>query len=121
MISQEFRKHPAYVYAEDVMSGKEVAGEYVKLQCQLFLDDVNDENSIYYVDENMVNKITNLTKLINMSTGFKRGIPCYEALVGFQWFFIINILCIFFKDNPETRRYEKSVLLIARKNGNEIA
>lgn len=69
----------------------------------------------------MVNKITNLTKLINMSTGFKRGIPCYEALVGFQWFFIINILCIFFKDNPEKRRYEKSVLLIARKNGNEIA
>lgn len=117
MVSQEFRKHPAYCYAVDVVNGKEIAGEYVKLQCQRFLDDIEDEDSPYFVNEKMVKRVTDLTKLINMSTGFRRGISCYEALVGFQWFFIINILCIFHKDIPEKRRYEKSVLLIARKNG----
>ena len=96
MISQEFRKHPAYVYAEDVMSGKEVAGEYVKLQCQLFLDDVNDENSIYYVDENMVNKITNLTKLINMVIGKTRRFVL-KLLLDFSGFLLLIFYAYFLK------------------------
>ena len=41
----------------------------------------------------------------------------YETLSGFQWFFIINALCWKHKDNMKKRRYEKSVLLIARKSG----
>ena len=40
----------------------------------------------------------------------------YNNLVGFQWFFIINALCVRRTENGK-RRYELSILLIARKNG----
>src|SRR5699024_4405576 len=45
------------------------------------------------------------------------GTPVYDSLGGFQWFFLANALCWKHKDNPEKRRFEKSVLLIARKSG----
>ena len=41
----------------------------------------------------------------------------YESLVGFQWLFIIAVLCIKHRDNPNKRRYETATLLISRKNG----
>ena len=40
----------------------------------------------------------------------------YNNLSGFQWFFITNVLCLRRKSNNK-RRYELSVMLIARKNG----
>lgn len=55
--------------------------------------------------------------LINMASGLKAGTSTYEALGLFQWFFLVNALCWKWKATPEKRRYEKSVLLIARKSG----
>ena len=43
------------------------------------------------------------------NAGLKVGISAYEALAGFQWFFLVNALCWYHKDNPIKRRYEKSV------------
>ena len=42
----------------------------------------------------------------------------YDNLVGFQWFFIVNIFCVKRKSNDK-KRYELSILLIARKNGRQ--
>ena len=111
------RDHKAYKYAVDVVSGKIISGKYIIIQCKKFLDDIDDENCKYFIDERELTLITNLTKLINMSTGLKVGIPAHDALAGFQWFFLVNALCWKHKDNPKKRRYEKSVLLIARKSG----
>lgn len=109
--------HPSYKYAIDVVNGDAIAGEYVVKQCQQFLDDFNNPNSKYFIDVEEMIKITNLLKLINMATGLKAGTSAYDALAGFQWFFIINILCIKHKSDPSKRRYETATLLIGRKNG----
>ena len=111
------KEHKAYLYAKDVVDNKIIAGKYVKKACVKFLADVNNPKCKYFIKESELDLITNLTKLINMATGLKVGISAYEALAGFQWFFLVNALCWYHKDNPIKRRYEKSVLLIARKSG----
>lgn len=109
--------HPAYAYAQGVVNGTIVAPKYVKKQCKLFLDELANENSKYFINEDKLKMITNLTGLVNMPTGLRTGIPAKEALVGFQWFLIVNVLCWYHKDKKNKRRYEKAVLLIARKSG----
>lgn len=116
-LSSYVKNHPAYKYATDVVENKIIAGKYIKKTCKLFIDEYEDENSDYFLDEKELKKITDLTKLINMASGLKAGQSTYDALAGFQWFFIVNALCWKHKDNPQKRRYEKSVLLIARKSG----
>ncbi|PGQ40299.1 terminase [Bacillus thuringiensis] len=109
--------HKSYQYAKDVVDGKIVSAKYIKKACQNFIDDVHDPACKYFIDEEKLSLITNLTKLINMADGLRVGQSAYESLVGFQWFFLVNALCWYHKDNKEKRRYEKSVLLIARKSG----
>ncbi|GAB6612864.1 MULTISPECIES: terminase large subunit [Bacillus] len=109
--------HKSYQYAKDVVDGKIVSAKYIKKACQNFIDDIQDHNCKYFIDEEKLSLITNLTKLINMADGLRVGQSAYESLVGFQWFFLVNALCWYHKDNKEKRRYEKSVLLIARKSG----
>jgi phage terminase large subunit-like protein len=117
MASSYVREHPAYQYAVQVTEERIVAGKYVKKVCEKFLRDIEDDGCKFFIDEKDLKKITNLTKLINMASGLKAGTPTHDALAPFQWFFIVNALCWKHKDNPEKRRYEKSVLLIARKSG----
>lgn len=117
MTSSYIREHAAYQYAVQVTEEQVIAGKYVKKACQKFLDELNNPDSKYFIDETELKKITNLTKLINMASGLKAGTPTHDALAPFQWFFIVNALAWKHKDNPEKRRFEKSVLLIARKSG----
>ena len=116
-MSSYIEEHAAYQYAVQVTEKQIIAGKYVIKACQQFLDEYNNPDSKYYLDESDIKKITELTKLINMATGLKAGTPTHDALGGFQWFFIINALCWKHKDEPIKRRFEKSVLLIARKSG----
>ena len=69
------KQHKAYQYAVQVVNNEIISGKFVKIQCQRFLQDVEDENCKYFIDEKELTLITNLTKLINMSTGLKVGIP----------------------------------------------
>lgn len=117
------KQHKAYKYAVDVVNNnikynnKSITqAKYVIKQCQKFIDDLKN-NDKYFFDEKELDKITNLTKLINMGDGLKADQAAYEALVGFQWFFIANIFCWKHKDNPRKRRYETLTLLIGRKSG----
>ena len=115
---QIIKNHKAYKYAQKVVNNEIVSGKYIKIACESFLNDVDDnENCKYFIDISELDKITNLTKLINMATGLKVGVSAFDALAGFQWFFLVNALCWKHKENPKKRRYEKSVLLIARKSG----
>ena len=116
-MSSYIKNHPAYMYALQVTNREEEAGKYVIKSCEQFLEILNDKDSKYFLDESAVRKVTNLTKLINMATGLKEGQPVHDSLAPFQWFFLVNALCWKYKDNPEKRKIEKSVLLIARKSG----
>lgn len=111
------KKHPAYKYAMDVAEGKVNAPKYVKLQVKEFLTIANGKDSRYMIDDNKVHTIGELLKLMVMPKGLKANSTVYDAMAGFQWLFIIAILCTVERDNKEKRRYENAILEICRKNG----
>jgi phage terminase large subunit-like protein len=116
----DIKEHKAYQYALSVARGEVIAGKYIIKECKKFVEDImnmDKEDFPYFFDTDEAEKITNLTKLINMASGPAVGKPTHDALAGFQWYFILNALCWKHKDKPEKRRYERSVLLIARKSG----
>ena len=116
MISDTIKNNKAYQYALwCVDDNNKKVGRYVKKQCQDFIDIVNDENSKYYIKEKELKIIEGFLKLINIMPNKS----AYDNLVGFQWFFIVNSLCVRRKTNNK-RRYELSILLIARKNGKTL-
>ncbi|MCU5578877.1 terminase large subunit [Bacillus toyonensis] len=117
MVSELVLNHPAYRYATDITNNKYIAGKYVIKSCEQFLNDIHDPDSKWTIDEEMLQKIMIFTEYINMPTGHKVGISAKEALSDFQWYFMFNVLCWVHKDDTTQRRYEKAVLLIARKNG----
>lgn len=117
MIDEYLLKHPSYKYAVDVVNNKYESGKYIHKECNRFLEELENEDSPYFLDINMLKKIDGLTGLINMADGHRAGTPVKDSLADFQWYFLVNALCWKHKDNPEKRRYEKSVLLIARKSG----
>jgi phage terminase large subunit-like protein len=116
-LTHPIEEHKAYQYALSVVNEEVIAGKYIKKECEKFIKDVHDPDCKFIIDMDEVEKITNITKIINMASGPAAGTPAHDALAGFQWYFIINALCWKHKDNMQKRRYEKSVLLIARKSG----
>ena len=111
------KKHPAYIYAKNVVEGKINAPRYVKLQCQDFLLVANDKLAKYKIDTQLVEKIDRLLDLFIMAKGLSAGKTVKQSLAGFQWLLIIAVLCTVHRDNPEKRRYESCIFEICRKNG----
>ena len=100
-----------------VAEGKVNAPKFVKLQVKEFLSIANNKDSRYKIDENKVRTIGELLKLLIMPKGLKANAIVYDAMAGFQWLFIIAIMCTVERDNPDKRRYENAILEICRKNG----
>lgn len=117
MIDNYIVEHPSYQYALSVVNDEIISGKYIKKECQKFLEDIENDDSPYYLDVDTMEMIDDLTSLMNMADGMNIGISVRDSLADFQWYFIINSLCWKHKNNPEKRRYEKSTLLIARKSG----
>ena len=111
------KKHPAYQYAMDVAKGNINVPKYVKLQVKEFLNIANNKDRQYIIDDNKVRTIGELLKLLIMPKGLKANITVYDAMAGFQWFFITAILCTVERNNKDKRRYENAILEICRKNG----
>lgn len=117
MIDEQIVNHPSYQYALSVVNEDVISGRYIKKECSKFLHELENNKSKYFFDVDMLETLDSLTKLINMADGMKEGVSAYEALGGFQWYFLANVLCWKYKENPKRRKYEKSLLLIGRKNG----
>ena len=116
---EEFKTHPSYIYAIDSISNEDIP-KYVKKQCKEFLEIVENYDKKDYkwtIDLKLVNKIDKILELIYFSSGIKVGTPIAKGLASFQFFFIINVLCVKYKNDINKRRYEKAVLLIGRKSG----
>lgn len=105
------------IYAEAVTKKRVHAPKYVIKQCRAFLKITSGRDRKYQVDQKRVELIGGLLELMVMPKGLKRGRPISECLGGFQWLFIIAVLCVVYRDNPERRRYETAILEICRKNG----
>lgn len=114
MITTNLINNKAYQYAVDcIREDNKNVNKYVKKQCQEFLDCIDSED--YYVDEKALKITEGFLKLINIMPEKS----AYDNLAGFQWFFIVNVLCVKRKINNK-RRYELSIMLIARKNGKTL-
>lgn len=100
-----------------VAESKINAPKFVKLQVKEFLSIANNKDSRYKIDENKVRTIGELLKLLIMPKGLKANATVYDAMAGFQWLFIIAIMCTVERDNPDKRCYENAILEICRKNG----
>lgn len=110
----------ALQYANDVVKGKEITTWEVEVQCKIFLNDYKNrqykDDFLFYFDENQLEIINNLLKLLNFATGFVAGKQVLENLAPFQCFFIANVFGWRYKDRPEKFRYNDNTLFIARKN-----
>jgi phage terminase large subunit-like protein len=110
----------ADAYAEAVVNGKEITTPEVITQCKWYFEDLqkqNDDDFPYYFDEDAIERVEGILRLLNFATGI--GIinkPILEGMVGFQAFFLANIFGWRFKDNPEKHRYRDVTLFIPRKN-----
>lgn len=111
------KEHPSVGYADAVVKKRINAPKYVVRQCRVFLKIAGGRDKKYRVDVERVELIGGLLGLMVMPKGLKRGCPVSECLSGFQWLFIIAVLCVVYRDNPERRRYETAILEICRKNG----
>lgn len=101
----------------DVLDSKFPTNKYIKAICKKFIYELNHEEELdYSFDYETAEKIMNIMKLINFATGAVAGQSLYEACVGYQYFFVLNIFCWKRKDRPDKRRYEICLLWIARKN-----
>lgn len=132
MKNNNIELHPSYIYAKKIVDGTlqppplyyELNGEkqfispkYVKKQCKIFLDIVDNKSSKYIIDISRLKRIDKILKILVMAKGIKRGRKIYEALAGYQWLIIVASLCTVYRDNKNKRRYETIILEICRKNG----
>jgi len=114
---EEFKNHPAYQYALGVVNEDYPTNVYIKKVAKDFIGELNNPDSKYFFDYDLVEDIDLLLGLIIVPSGVAAGKKVNEMLAGFQWFFILNALAWKMADDHEKRRYEKSILLIARKSG----
>lgn len=110
----------AIQYAEDVVNGKEITTKEVIQQCKIFINDYQkrqyDKDFEFYFDEERLEIINNLLKLLNFATGFVAGEQVLKNLAPFQCFFIANIFGWRYADRSDKFRYNDNTLFIARKN-----
>lgn len=109
--------HPSYIYTLDVLSGRIKAPKYVIIQCNQFRLMAEGKSKKYTIDQEKVELIDDILDMLVMPKGLKAGQPIKNCVAGFQFFFIVAVLCAVHRDNLARRRYETAVLEICRKNG----
>ncbi len=108
--------HKSYDYAEGVVNREIAAPKYVIKQCEEFLKICDGNSDKYFLDEDNLQQIDKVLKMLVMPRGLKAGCSIYECSCGYQWLFYAAILCVVHRENPTKRRYETAILEIARKN-----
>ena len=99
-------------YAEDVVSGKVVACQWVKLACQRFLDDLKSPD--FYFDEQKYKTITTFSGVLKHYSSGAAGKPF--ILEPWEDFIVCNIFCLYRVDTRR-RKYKSAHISVSRKNG----
>lgn len=100
-----------YKYAVDVINGKIVACEFIKLACQRFIADLDrDDLTFDYKRVDRFIKFTGILKHFKSSASGKHFI-----LEPWQQFIAANIIGFYWKDG--LRRYTNSLICVSRKQG----
>lgn len=107
---------PYIKYAEDVLSGKIVAGELIQLACKRFLDDLKRPDLVFKED-----KVDRAIRFIGLFHHFKGEASGQKFnLLPWQTFIIANIVGLYYKDS-DTRKYTRSYIEVSRKQGKALS
>lgn len=101
-----------YQYAADVISGKVVAGELIKLACKRFMSDLERDDLEFRAD--IVERFKQFAQLFKHFKGNAGGKPF--VLEPWEEFFVANILG-FYHRGTDLRRYTSALLCVSRKQG----
>ena len=101
-----------YKYVEDVLSGKIVAGENIKLACQRFQRDLQ-RTDLEFKEDIVDNAIAFISTLKHF-TGKHSGQPF--ILEDWQQWIVANIVGWYWK-GTDNRKYSSSYIEISRKQG----
>ncbi len=115
-MKRQLAVHQSYKYAEGVVNREIAAPKYVIKQCEEFIHICDGASGKYFLDEDKLQQIDKVLKMLVMPRGLKAGCSIYECSCGYQWLFYAAILCVVHRENPDRRRYETAILEIARKN-----
>lgn len=101
-----------YRYAQDVIDGKIVAGELVKLACKRFIDDLERPDLEFRVE--IVDRFITFCSLLKHFKG--KSANEKFILENWQQFIAANILGFYYK-NTNDRKYTNSLICVSRKQG----
>lgn len=99
-------------YAQDVVSGKQVAGKLIRLSCQRYLDLMNDTRYEFRPDK--CERVLSFVSKLKHYQGKCAGKPF--VLEEWQKWIIYSIFGFYYKDSNE-RLVKKALITVARKNG----
>lgn len=108
----------AMQYARDVISGKILACNYVKMACQRHIDDlqksINDKDYPFRFDREKAERACRFVQLLPHSSGDLKG----QKLKAEPWQLFI-FACIFgwLRKKDKKRRFTEAYIRVARKNG----
>ena len=103
---------PYYRYVEDVLAGKIVCGENIKLACKRFKADL--QRSDLVLKEEVIDRAIAFIGTLKHFTGKYSGQPF--ILEDWQQFIVANIVGWYWVDS-NTRRFTSSYIEVSRKNG----
>ncbi|WP_308789440.1 terminase large subunit domain-containing protein [Peribacillus sp. AS_2] len=116
-------KQRAIQYAEDVLSGKEVAGRLVKLSCQRFMDDLDrsklkvySEDFPYVFNEERADELLDFAETLVIAEGSEK-FPL--ELAPYQAFIFSNLNGWEHRDTG-FRRFRSSYVQVGRQNGKSL-
>lgn len=112
----KIEEHRSYKYAKGVINREIPAPRYVIKQCEKFIEICDGKSEKYFIDEEKLQKIDSILKLLIMPRGLKAGQSIYDCSCGYQWILYASALCIVYRENPQKRRYETVILEVGRKN-----
>ena len=109
----------AIEYADDVTSGRKIAGKEIVQACQRFIDDLKrDDLELKKRDPNAVCSIIE-GFFVHQQGEDMHGEPLLGKpfiLQSWQIFVIVNLLGFYYKGTDE-RRYKEALIFVPRKNG----
>ena len=101
-----------YRYAQDVIDGKIVAGELVKLACKRFIDDLERPDLEFRAE--IVDRFITFCSLLKHFKG--KSANEKFILENWQQFIAANIIGFYYK-NTDDRKYTNSLICVSRKQG----
>jgi len=112
-------KQVAIQYAEEVVSGKKIAGKEIAMACQRFLDDLKrDEFELHTLEPDGVIGIIEKIMIHKQGEAIDGKSLTNKPLLLQPWqiFIIYNLVGFYFKGTKE-RRYKEAFLFVPRKSG----